>query len=481
MSAQLAILICSAGVAGLFYLNRDNSVQNSKALWLPVIWISIAGSRPVSSWFGMGSGDTLAATLEGSPLDAAISGVLLLMGVVVLLHRRKKTTAYLALISPIILYSLYCAVSVTWAPYVGPAFKRWTKDLGDLVMVLLIATDAEPISAIRRLYSRIGFVLFPFSIVLIRYTDLGRYFDPDGGPMNTGVTTNKNSLGLIVFVISLGVLWNVRSLLMNKDEPNRARRLVAQGTLLAFGLALLAMAHSATSIACFILGSGIILATSLRAIRSRPARVHALCLGIFLAGGLAGVLGGQGAVVHSLGRGSTLSGRTLIWAALIPAAANPIFGVGFDSFWTSPSAVTFQRNLLNWYHVEGINEAHNGYIEIYLNLGFVGLALISLILTNGYRGAVTAFRRNPSIAGLMLAYIIASIFYSITEAGFRTLNPIWIFLLLAIVSARGVTAGLFSGKRSKIRSLKSDRKARTTGSDELSRSGAAVYSRRGLI
>ncbi len=36
------------------------------------------------------------------------------------------------------------------------------------------------------------------------------------------------------------------------------------------------------------------------------------------------------------------------------------------------------------------NEAHNGYIEVYLNLGWLGLGLIALILGQGYRRAVRA-------------------------------------------------------------------------------------------
>ncbi len=114
-------------------------------------------------------------------------------------------------------------------------------------------------------------------MVLIRYTDSGRAYDPDGNPMNTGVTTNKNALGLIVLVVSLGALWSVRRLILDRQAPNRTRCLVAQGTLLAIGIALLQIAHSATCIFCFVLGAGLTLATGLRAFVRRPARVHALC------------------------------------------------------------------------------------------------------------------------------------------------------------------------------------------------------------
>ena len=54
------------------------------------------------------------------------------------------------------------------------------------------------------------------------------------------------------------------------------------------------------------------------------------------------------------------------------------------------------------------------------------------------------------MGGLMLAYIVASAVYSITEAGFRMLDLMWVFLLLAVVGASRVGAGLFEGKQLKI-------------------------------
>jgi len=314
--------------------------------------------------------------------------------------------------------------------------------LGDVVMVLILATDGQPIAALRRLYSRLGFILLPFSVVLIRYTDLGRAFTPDGEPMNTGVTLNKNALGLIVFLVSLGALWNLRALLIDKEAPNRKRRFVAQGTLLTFGLVLLQMAHCATAIACFILGGGLILATSLRAIRTRPVRVHALCLVIVLGGGLTVLLGGQSMVTNALGREENLTGRTDIWAAAIAAADNPIIGTGFESFWNT-NVEKVARALPGYWEIHNLVSAHNGYLEVYLNLGLVGVCLIARILISGYRHAIKTFQRDPELGSLILAYIAACTIYGITEAGFRLLAPSWIFLLLAVVSASGVVEGLF--------------------------------------
>ncbi len=92
MNSTLALLLFSAGVAGLFYLDRDKTVRMSKAFWLPVFWLLIAGSRPVSSWFGIGS-DTegsIAATLDGSPMDAFVFEVLIVAGIIALFQRRSR-------------------------------------------------------------------------------------------------------------------------------------------------------------------------------------------------------------------------------------------------------------------------------------------------------------------------------------------------------------------------------------------------------
>ena len=84
------------------------------------------------------------------------------------------------------------------------------------------------------------------------------------------------------------------------------------------------------------------------------------------------------------------------------------------------------------------NESHNGYIEVYLNLGWLGVGLIALILGQGYRRTVSAFRRDPALGGLLVAYVVTAVAYNVTEAGFRMLSLEWFFLLLSVVAASRV-------------------------------------------
>jgi O-antigen ligase len=441
MSSSLALIVCAVGIVGLFFLDRDTSIRTSKALWLPVIWIWIIGSRPVSEWLGINQGiATPNQLLDGSPTDQPIFAVLLILGLLVLIGRGRRTTVVLKTNWPIVVFFSYCLVSVLWSDFPAVALKRWVKAGGDLVMILIVVTDVEPMAALRRLFSRTGFVLLPASILLIKYFgDLGRSYDPfTGGPMNTGVTTNKNLLGVITLVLSLGALWRVLTLLRAKGELHRGRHLMAQSILLAFGATLLVKAHSATSTVSFALGAGLMFATLLPVFRVRPVAVHALIAVLVLAGAFTMYVGGQAEVVQAMGRQTNLTGRTEIWNAIIPMAPNPVVGAGFESFWLGPRL----EKLWNDFPVLHLNEAHDGYIEVYLNLGWVGVSLIALILIYGYGAAVAALRRQPVMGCLMVAYVVAATTYNITEAGFRMLNPIWFFLLLIVAASGGASRAI---------------------------------------
>ena len=71
--------------------------------------------------------------------------------------------------TPILLFFAYCAVSTLWSDYTDVSFKRWIKAVGDLVMALIVLTDANPFAALKRLMAQVGFVLIPASILLIKY------------------------------------------------------------------------------------------------------------------------------------------------------------------------------------------------------------------------------------------------------------------------------------------------------------------------
>jgi len=145
------------------------------------------------------------------------------------------------------------------------------------------------------------------------------------------------------------------------------------------------------------------------------------------------------AMLSGLGRDPTLTGRTAIWHVVLSLHTNPLVGTGFESFWMG------SRLLTVWDQTEkGIEEAHNGYLELYLNLGWVGISLLTAMIVTGYRSALITLRRSPHLGRIRLAFFTAGLIYSLTEAGFRMMSPIWIMFLLSVtdVPARGKPAAM---------------------------------------
>ena len=159
MMQLLATVVCVAGILWLFVLDRDARVPVSNALWIPTIWLLINGSRGVSTWLQLSPSVSLAEQYtEGSPLDAAIFGILIIAGALVLNRRANKVRQFLRSNVPILIFLSYCALSVAWSEYPFIALKRWSKSVGDLVMIMVVLTDPYPLIAIKRMFARVAFL-----------------------------------------------------------------------------------------------------------------------------------------------------------------------------------------------------------------------------------------------------------------------------------------------------------------------------------
>jgi len=430
MSPAAATGLCVIGIVGLFILDRDPQPRPAGALWVPVIWLLIAGSRPVSAWLQAGPMTDSASqhNIESDPINLVLFSLLLAAGSCVLTVRRQRVGILLQENWPIILFFSYCALSVLWSDYPGAASRKLTRSLGDLMMIIIVVTDHEPAAALRRLLARTGFVLIPLSILLIKYyPDLGRSYSNSWELMYKGVTDHKNTLGMVCLVLGLGFWWRLLEDLVSKGEPNRIRHLLADGAILAMVGWLFWIANSLTSLSCFLMASVVIAITKLFAWGRKAWVLHVLVVALVSLSLFALFFDSGGNLVESLGRDASLTGRTAIWRQVAGMARNPLIGTGFESFWLG------RRLQKMWSDNIGatLNEAHNGYLEVYLNLGWCGVMLLVIVIITGYRNSVIRLRRDSHIGSLKLAYFVAGVIYCFTEAGFRMLSPMWIFFLLA--------------------------------------------------
>ncbi|MGH7950552.1 MAG: O-antigen ligase family protein, partial [Limisphaerales bacterium] len=175
-----------------------------------------------------------------------------------------------------------------------------------------------------------------------------------------------------------------------------------------------------------LLGIAIILFLGFRFVDQRHIGAYILA-GIVVCAAAESAFRIFGTGLELLGRNDTLTGRTEIWQTLWNWKINPIFGAGFEGFWLGDRLQAID----NLY--PGLNEAHNGYLETYLNLGIVGVFVTLGLLVATYLKIRRSLLNDFEFGRFRLAYLVAFIVYNCTEAAFRTnAFTFFMFFLIAI-------------------------------------------------
>lgn len=434
MLPLIASVIFIVGIAGLFYLDRERKASApSWAIWLPIFWLLIAGSRHVSAWLQMTPAASADQYMEGSPVDRNVYLGILIAGIIVLLGRRNAVARILQKNWPIVLFIAFCAISVGWSDYPAVAAKRWIKSLGDYAMVLIILTERDRAAALKQVLARVGFVLLPISVLLIKYfPDWGRAYAShwEGTQFFVGVASDKNMLGMMCLVFGFAAVVRV---LQGLRSPRKVRNkiLIVHGVILVMALWLLKTSNSMTSLACFFMTSAVVATVMFSKTARKRWMVHLMVLTVIVAIFSVLFLSVGSILLETMGRNPTLTGRTTIWEAVLSIPVNPVVGTGFESFWLGGR---LQRLWGMSTELDGINEAHNGYLEVYLNLGGIGLILLATLIISGYRNIVRLLPRDPEAGALRLGYFLIAINYNFTEAAIRSTDLVWITFLVAIIA-----------------------------------------------
>lgn len=403
----------------------------SAALWIPVLWIVIIGSRPISSWLGndVGGAET---DQEGSPVDRLFYFVLILIAFFVLKGRKVDWGSMVAQNKWLAGYFIYLGISVLWSDDPFVSFKRWFKDVGNIIMVVTILSDKNPIDAIKSVIFKCSCFIIPISVLYIKYyPDLGRYFDHWSWQYHYGgVTTDKNTLGLSLFLCGLGLSWSCLDL-WNRRAVNK-KNIAAHLLLLIMCFWLYNVTDCATSLVCTMLGVGIMLAMKLARVQKliQQFGLLAFIIPVICALALSVLIDPADEVTGTLGRNMTLTGRTDIWREALKADINPLIGTGYSSFWGGDRAAKVSSDLGFYFQLK---EVHNGYIELYLNAGWIGLSIIIMTLISSLQKNIKRLSSVSSYTAFRLAALVGGIIYNVTESVLCGLAVVWFMLLLAML------------------------------------------------
>jgi exopolysaccharide production protein ExoQ len=438
MPPTLAACLYAGFILWLFARDTRQHDKVSSALWIPLVWAFILGSKPISQWLGA-AGATVGPSVDAEDglLDKAAYLFLIVVGLTVLLRRRVDWSGVARDNKWVFLYFAYIGASVLWADDPFVSFKRWFKDVGNVVMVLIVLTDDDPVEATKVFLARCAYLLIPLSVLVVKYYPaISRGYSAwDYQPVIFGIATNKNLFGMTLYVCGLSLVW---MLLESRDPDVRNKDWSAVYYLFLLMLMtgwLLLKAKSATALCCVVFGGLFLLG-----MRVKRVRDHLNWLGGYLVAGAVfafafQIMGVWDALLADfskwVGRDPSLHGRSEIWRAVLTIDINPLFGVGFSSFW---SPARMQQLSKGYFYF--LNEAHNGYIETYLNCGLIGVLLLVVMLSSAIGRMKRAVLDGSNLGPLRLGFALTIIVYNITEATFDRLSLVWLVLLLVMMEYR---------------------------------------------
>ena len=413
-------------------MDRKNDEGVSNATWIPFIWMFLAASRYVSGWLNLGTADisdiSADAMGKGNPVNQAVFTALIIAGVLILCHRRINWKALFVENKWIWLYFVFGALSFCWSDYPLISFKRWIKALGNVVMALVVLTEERPYLATGVILRRLAYILLPLSVLFIKYyPHLGRAYHM-GRPMFIGVSGTKNGLGVICLLSGIYFTWNL--LLGRRGENALGQRFHYSIYLIVLPMIawLFFMADSATSFVCMIVAAGLFVVARQPTVARKPRRIMFVCIVVISFYGIMEMgFDVKDTIFNMLGRRPDLTARVPMWNDLLSQVRNQIIGVGYESFWLGPR---LQYMMEAW----GIRtQAHNGYLEMYLNMGLIGVFFVFSWIVSGLRKVYGHLEVDYPVAMLRFCFIIIVALFNYTEATFFGVSSTWLLFLLGVM------------------------------------------------
>jgi len=433
MSPIFALLLCIVFVLFLLRLERKQSPNVSFALWIPTIWMLLAAIKPLGIWFG-GGGATME---EGSQIDRAVLSIILFLGLLVLIRRQFKWASAIQENPLLMLLIGYIFVSILWSYMPFVSFKRWTRELIAVVMLFVVKSEPEPRQAIQSLLRRTVYILIPFSYIVIHYfPEYGRMYSRWSGElMWTGVSLHKNGLAVLCFFSAFFLIWTLIRRWKGSYTPVLMYQTPVEVFLLFLTIWLFmgpnhTLTYSATSFVALAVGlTGLFGLLWLKKLGILiDSKVLTIIVGFLIVYGTITPFAGKLSIIDissTLNRDKTLTDRSRIWAFLVPyAMQKPLWGNGFGGFWTDAI-----REM-------SASDAHNGYLDIILNLGFAGLILFSMFFLSCCRRLQKILLYEFDLGTLGICFLLMLVVHNIGESSNAGLtgNIMFIILILTVYS-----------------------------------------------
>jgi O-antigen ligase len=379
-----------------------------------------AGAR-----IALNAGDPTENLGNVDPLNTLFQVVILAGSLVAAALRWRQSLRLLLRAWPFLVLLALMMASSLWSQSPASSFRR---SLAFATMMLFVASGAAAFGVTRFMRVILGTVLFIVLASLgeaVLRPQIG--FDTgDYANAIRGVFVQKNGFGMAL----LGGAMALSFLVLE-----RRRLHWTDGALLLLLLGMLVLSRSTTSLLLTVMTAAATIGFLWL------DRGGAWMAAVWLALALAAVTGpliyaaiGSEGLFELLGKDSSLTGRVYIWAGVWQAIADrPLLGHGYSAFWIIGSpGVNAIWAAVQW----EVPTAHSGYLEVLLQLGWIGAALVLVMALGTAVYAGMALFRGPRRRGLwMLLQLVVLVILNYSESAL--LNPdlqtvFWILMLLAL-------------------------------------------------
>ena len=285
---------------------------------------------------------------------------------------------------PLGLFMLYAAASVSWS--VVP--ERSTH----AVYIMVASSLTASIFAVIRPPKTIFRILFGFTLLVLILSlltilispEIGIHPDPVWRGAWRGIFVHKNDFGALM---ALGNGLALLSFVAAIEKQHKRAALL----FYFFTLFLAIMSRSATALILWFVLNGLTAAYFAWIKWGAKLRGKSFAYSVGILAGLASAGAFSIFAIFKLtGKNLNLTGRIPLWSTLLEnvISKRPWFGYGLETLWSFPEFQKWASKAAGWGDEIVVVNGHNGYMDILLYLGVVGLFVLCVVLVQGVVRAV---------------------------------------------------------------------------------------------
>lgn len=361
--------------------------------------------------------------IAGDATHQAVWGIVYLLSAFAVMRDRRRAYPLLLLSAAIPLLVGLALASTLWSIAPAITLRRAVEFAGTTVLAYWLAARFAPDELLRLLAAACVIDILGSLAVGAALPGIGR---TTGGIYNgtwRGIFDDKNVFGqtmaLAAFTLPAAAM---------ASETGWVR--LGSWILVGIAAGLIVLAQSMSSLVVLMVMCALsVIARAKRLSRFDIAVLALLFYVVVLAVVALVLMAGIPAVLHFFGRDPTLTGREGVWDLAVDAiTAKPLLGYGYGAFWAED---------LGWARFIATEEgwtaahAHNGLLELALDVGLVGVGGFLVAYVGGLRRAFDRFREhNDASATWSLLYLIYLFCVNITETGIARLNDVkWVLFV----------------------------------------------------